>query len=227
MMVPMRARCNSVLFILFFLFVSWNLRQGSRPEHRLVDDHDALTTALQFDFSIATFIGWDLSGPFRSICMCAFRSGSRSALAISRLHFAFAWSRKALISSRPPLCDLDISGLSTLCVTISCASWLSFFLVFFSMLLGELRYTSVYFLYTSEGGVMGFAFVTPFGFVGLVFSFSLRVLLFPMLLGPWRYYLLTKLGFILLRYGFWGATLPPSRLGVFAEVKKLKVYGTS
>lgn len=57
MMVPMRARCNSVLFILFFLFVSWNLRQGSRPEHRLVDDHDALTTALQFDFSIATFIG--------------------------------------------------------------------------------------------------------------------------------------------------------------------------
>lgn len=72
--------------MLLSLFLSWTSRQGSRLEHRLVDDHDALTTALQFDFSIATFTGWDLSGPFRSICVCAFRSGSRSALAISRLH---------------------------------------------------------------------------------------------------------------------------------------------
>ena len=193
--------------MLLSLFLSWTSRQGSRLEHRLVDDHDALTTALQFDFSIATFTGWDLSGPFRSICVCV---SLWFSLCIGHLTlaFAFAWSRKALIYSRPPLCDLDISGLSTLCVTISCACWLSFLLFCFSRCFWESCGIHRSTFSTKRGRRYGFAFVTPFGSVGRVFSsfpLPLRVL-FPMLLGPWRYYLLTKLGFILLRYGFWGIT---------------------
>ena len=215
--------------MLLSLFLSWTSRQGSRLEHRLVDDHDALTTALQFDFSIATFTGWDLSGPFRSICVCV---SLWFSLCIGHLTlaFAFAWSRKALIYSRPPLCDLDISGLSTLCVTISCACWLSFLLFcFFSMLLGELRYTSVYFLYKARAALWVCVRDTVricWPSLFLFSSSSARSISHA----PRAMAVLSineaRVHLVAIWFLGHNATLPPSRLGVFAEVKKLKVHGT-